>query len=113
MSLAWLLRRLLTVLYTLLVVSILVFGLTQVLPADAAVTLLGENATPEALAAVRLRLGLDAPAWLQYWHWLSGLLRGDFGTSMRTDQPVGPTMFIALGRSLMLGGCSLVLMLGT
>ena len=111
MSLAWLLRRLLTVLYTLLVVSILVFGLTQILPADAAVTLLGENATPEALAAVRQRLGLGDPAWLQYWHWLSGLLQGDFGTSMRTDQPVGPAMFTALGRSLMLGGCSLVLML--
>ncbi len=111
MSLAWLLRRLLTVLYTLLVVSILVFGLTQILPADAAVTLLGENATPEALAAVRQRLGLGDPAWLQYWHWLSGLLQGDFGTSMRTDQPVGPAMFTALGRSLMLGGCSLMLML--
>jgi peptide/nickel transport system permease protein len=110
-SLAWLLRRLLTVLYTLLVVSILVFGLTQILPADAAVTLLGENATPEALAAVRQRLGLGDPAWLQYWHWLSGLLQGDFGTSMRTDQPVGPAMFTALGRSLMLGGCSLMLML--
>jgi len=110
-SLAWLLRRLLTVLYTLLVVSILVFGLTQILPADAVVTLLGENATPEALAAVRQRLGLGDPAWLQYWHWLSGLLQGDFGTSMRTDQPVGPAMFTALGRSLMLGGCSLMLML--
>ena len=111
MSLAWLLRRLLTVFYTMIVVSILVFGLTQILPADAAVTLLGENATPEALAAVRQRLGLGDPAWLQYWHWLSGLLQGDFGTSMRTDQPVGPTMFTALGRSLMLGGCSLLLML--
>ncbi|HYR67618.1 MAG TPA: ABC transporter permease [Reyranella sp.] len=111
MSMAWLLRRLLTVLYTLLVVSILVFGLTQILPADAAVTLLGENATPEALAAVRQRLGLGDPAWLQYWHWLSALLQGDFGTSMRTDQPVGPAMFTALGRSLMLGGCSLLLML--
>jgi peptide/nickel transport system permease protein len=110
-SLAWLLRRLLTVLYTLIVVSILVFGLTQILPADAAVTLLGENATPDALAAVRQRLGLYDPAWLQYWHWLSGLLQGDFGTSMRTDQPVGPAMFVALGRSLMLGGCSLLLML--
>ena len=111
MSIAWLLRRLLTVLYTLLVVSIVVFGLTQLLPADAAVTLLGENATPEALAAVRLRLGLNDPAWLQYWHWLSGLLRGDFGTSMRTDQPVGPTMFIALSRSLLLGGLSIMVML--
>jgi peptide/nickel transport system permease protein len=110
-SIVWLLRRLLTVLYTLLVVSIVVFGLTQLLPADAAVTLLGENATPEALAAVRLRLGLNDPAWLQYWHWLSGLLRGDFGISMRTDQPVGPTMFIALSRSLLLGGLSIMVML--
>ena len=58
-------------LYTLLVVSLLVFGITQILPADAAVTLLGENATPEALAAVRAKLGLGDPAWLQYWHWLS------------------------------------------
>jgi len=108
---AWLLRRLVTVLYTLLVVSILVFGLTQVLPADAAVTLLGENATPAALEAVRQRLGLGDPAWLQYWHWLSGLLQGDFGSSMRTSQPVAPVMFTALGRSLMLGFASLILML--
>jgi peptide/nickel transport system permease protein len=110
-SLGWLLRRLATVVYTLFVVSLVVFGLTQLLPADAAVTLLGENATPQALAAVRERLGLGDPAWLQYWHWLGGLLRGDFGTSMRTDQPVGPAMFTALSRSLLLGGCSLLLML--
>jgi peptide/nickel transport system permease protein len=110
-SFGWLLRRLTTVVYTLFIVSLVVFGLTQVLPADAAVTLLGENATPQALAAVRERLGLGDPAWLQYWHWLSALLRGDFGVSMRTDQPVGPAMFTALGRSLLLGGCSLALML--
>ena len=111
MSFTWLLRRLLTVLYTLLVVSILVFGLTQILPADAAVSLLGENATPAALAALRVKLGLNDPAWLQYWHWLSALLRGDFGTSMRTSQPVGPAMVTALGRSLMVGGAALVLTL--
>lgn len=111
MSLSWLLRRLVTVAYTLLVVSMLVFGLTQILPADAAVTLLGENATPEALAAVRERLGLGDPFWLQYWRWLSALLQGDFGTSMRTSQPVGPAMFTALGRSLLLGGFSLAVML--
>ena len=111
MSLRWLFLRLLTVAYTLLVVSIVVFGLTQILPADAAVTLLGENATPEALAAVRTRLGLSDPAWLQYWHWLSALLQGDFGTSMRTNQPVAPAMLTALGRSLLLGLSSLVLML--
>src|ERR1700693_6326233 len=107
MTIRWLFLRLLTVLYTLLVVSILVFGLTQILPADAAVTLLGVNATPAALAAGRERLGVVDPAEREYWHWLRGLLQGDFGASMRTSQPVGPAMVTALGRSLLLGGASL------
>jgi peptide/nickel transport system permease protein len=110
-SLAWLFRRLLLTLYTIFVVSILVFGITQALPADAAVTLLGENATPEALAAVRLRLGLGDPLWLQYGHWVGHVLTGDFGVSMRTGQPVGPEMFAALGRSLLLAVCSIAVML--
>ncbi len=111
MSARWLLRRLLLVFYTLLVVSILVFAITQVLPADAAVTLLGENASVEALAAVRSRLGLNDPVWLQFWHWIAGVAQGNLGVSMRTGQPVGPTMLIALSRSLLLAVCSIGLML--
>src|SRR3954470_5281300 len=111
MTPAWLLRRCLLILYTLLVVSLLVFGITQVLPADAAVTLLGENATPEALAAVRERLGLGDPAYVQYGRWVAGVLHGDFGTSLRTGQPVGPAMMLALGRSLTLAAFALALML--
>ncbi len=111
MSASWLVRRCLLVLYTLLVVSIVVFAITQVLPADAAVTLLGENATPEALAAVRAKLGLDDAVLLQYWHWFSHLVHGDFGISMRTGQPVGPAMFLALSRSLILAFCAIILML--
>lgn len=111
MTASYLLKRLLLVGYTLLIVSLLVFGITQLLPADAAVTLLGQNATPEALAAVRARLGLDAPAWLQYWHWLSAALHGDLGTSMRNGMPVAPTLLTALSRSLLLAVCALVLML--
>lgn len=111
MSASWFARRCLLIGYTLLIVSLLVFGITQVLPADAAVTLLGENATPAALAAVRVKLGLNDPVWLQYWHWLWHLLHGDFGISMRTGQPVGPAMLLALSRSLLLAGCALLLML--
>ena len=111
MSPLWLLRRLLLMAYTMLVVSILVFAITQVLPADAAVTLLGENATPAALAALRAKLGLADPVWLQFWHWISAVLRGNFGVSMRTGLPVGPTMFTALSRSLLLAACSIGLML--
>jgi len=108
---SYLLKRLLLMIYTLLVVSLLVFGITQLLPADAAVTLLGQNATPEALAAVRARLGLDAPAWLQYWHWLTQALQGNFGVSMRNGLAVGPTLLTALSRSLLLALCALLLML--
>jgi peptide/nickel transport system permease protein len=111
MSSAWLLRRLVLMAYTLLVVSVLVFGITQVLPADAAVTLLGENATPAALGALRIRLGLDAPVWLQFWRWLAAMAQGDFGTSMRTGEAVGPMLMLALSRSLLLAGLSLTLML--
>lgn len=111
MTASYLLKRLLLVGYTLLIVSLLVFGITQLLPADAAVTLLGQNATTEALAAVRARLGLDAPAWLQYWHWLSAALHGDLGTSMRNGMPVAPTLLTALSRSLLLAVCALLLML--
>jgi peptide/nickel transport system permease protein len=73
--------------------------------------LLGENATPEALAAVRDRLGLNDPIWLQYWHWLTAALTGDFGHSMRTGQPVAPMMLTALSRSLLLALLSILLML--
>lgn len=111
MTASYLLKRLLLMIYTLLVVSLLVFGITQLLPADAAVTLLGQNATPEALAAVRARLGLDAPAWMQYWHWLTQALQGNFGVSMRNGLAVGPTLLTALSRSLLLALCALLLML--
>ena len=58
MSPAYVLKRIALIGYTLLVVSLIVFAITQILPADAAVMLLGENATAEALAAVREKMGL-------------------------------------------------------
>lgn len=111
MSPAYALKRCGLIVYTLLVVSLIVFAITQVLPADAATMLLGENATAEALAAVRERLGLEAPMWLQYARWLGGVVQGDFGTSLRTGLPVAPLMMEALGRSLLLALLSILLML--
>lgn len=111
MSLTYIARRVALIFYTMLVVSLLVFAITQVLPADAAVMMLGQNATKAALAALRARMGLNDPVWLQYWHWLAGVLHGDFGTSMRTGQPVGPALLAALGRSLLLAGLSICLVL--
>lgn len=111
MSPAYVLKRIALIGYTLFVVSLIVFAITQILPADAAVMLLGENATADALAAVRVQLGLDAPVWLQYGRWLIGVLQGDFGISMRTGQPVGPVLVEALGRSLLLALFAILLML--
>ena len=101
MSPAYVFKRIALIGYTLFLVSLIVFAITQVLPADAAVMLLGENATAEALAAVREKLGLNASVWVQYSRWLANVLQGDFGISMRNSQPVGPAMFAALGRSLL------------
>ncbi len=111
MSPAYVVKRIALIGYTLLVVSLIVFAITQILPADAAVMLLGENATAEALAAVREKLGLNTSVWIQYGHWLANVLHGDFGISMRNGQPVGPAMFEALGRSLLLALLAIVLML--
>jgi peptide/nickel transport system permease protein len=110
-SFAWLLRRLLLMVYTVVIVSVLVFAITQALPADAAQTLLGENASPEALAAVRVRLGLNEPVWLQFAHWVARAATGHFGVSMRTGLPVAPEMLTALSRSLLLAAGALVVTL--
>ncbi len=63
------------------VVSILIFVLTQVLPGDAAQIRLGQNATPETLAALRKQMGLDLPLYVQYFTWIGNLLTGDMGIS--------------------------------
>jgi peptide/nickel transport system permease protein len=73
---------------TLLVVSIVVFGLTQALPSDPARAILGRDATPESLEAKRVELGFDRPAVAQYTDWLGGLLSGDPGNSYVNGEPI-------------------------
>src|SRR4051794_41930923 len=84
----FLIRRVLLGLLTLFLVSIVVFGATQVLPSDPARAILGRNATPEALAALRKQLNLGQPVTQQYFHWLGGIVRGDLGTSLAAREPV-------------------------
>ena len=111
MSANYIIKRIFFMFYTIFIVTIIVFFITQVLPGDAAVTRLGENATKTALAALRARMGLEDPIWVQYGHWLFGVVTGDFGISFRTGQPVGPMIFKALSRSLLLGSLALFLAL--
>lgn len=111
MSISYILKRIALIFYTLFIVSVLVFSITQILPADAAVMMLGEHATQSALDTLRAQMGLNDPVWQQYLRWVGGVVTGDFGTSLRTSQPVGPALFSALGTSLTLAALSLVFML--
>lgn len=85
---AYLLRRLLILLATLLAASLVVFAVLQVLPGDPAAIILGTGARPDTLAALRHQLGLDAPLALRYLHWLGGLLTGNLGVSYTYSVPV-------------------------
>lgn len=88
---------------TLLVVSIIIFGAVELLPGDVAQQVLGQAATEETVAALREELGLNKPAPVRYWEWLTGALQGDFGTSLANNRSVaeqlGPrfanTLFLA------------------
>jgi len=73
---------------TLLAVSILIFAATEILPGDVASAVLGQGATPETLAAFRLELGLDRPAYVRYFEWLFGALRGDLGASLTNKRDI-------------------------
>jgi peptide/nickel transport system permease protein len=84
----FLLRRILLGLLILLLVSVVVFAATQALPGNAARAILGRNATPERLAALTRQLHLNQSAVSQYFHWLGGVITGNFGTSAATEQPV-------------------------
>lgn len=89
-------------LLSLLAVSVVVFAVTAVLPGDAAQEQLGQEATPEALAALRAQMGLDVPAHQRYLSWLGGLANGDLGTSSTTQLPVTQLIGARLPNSLLL-----------
>lgn len=74
--------------FSVVVVSVIVYASTLVLPGDAAQAILGQQATPERLALLREQLGLDKSAWAGFVDWFTGVLRGDLGISLSTRQPV-------------------------
>lgn len=84
----YLLRRLVLTIPVLLGVATLVFALIHLVPGDPAQAMLGEGASPDDVAELRHRLGLDRPLPVQYAAFLAGLAKGDLGVSLRTDRPV-------------------------
>lgn len=97
-----LLQRLGIALVSLLAVSVIVFAITSVLPGDAAQEQLGQDATAEAVAALRTQMGLDVPAPERYLRWLGGLVQGDLGTSAASRIPVSELVGSRLPNSLLL-----------
>ncbi len=96
--------RLLQVIPTILLVTVLVFGLQQLMPGDPALVLAGEEgANPQVLAQIRAELWLDRPLPVQYVHWLGGLVHGDLGYSWRIRQPVASLVVQKLPVTLQLG----------
>jgi peptide/nickel transport system permease protein len=81
-------RRILYLLPVLVAVSLLTFLIASLLPGDLAYVILGDQATPEKVAALRHDMGLDQPVWWRYLSWLGQVLQGDFGRSFRTGQTV-------------------------
>jgi peptide/nickel transport system permease protein len=101
---AFLLRRLLGLIGVLLGMSVLIFGIIHILPGNVAYAILGEFATPAAVAQLEAKLGLNDPLPMQYWRWLDAMLHGDFGMSIVMSRPAGPLIAEALGRSALLAG---------
>lgn len=99
---------------SLLAASILVFVVANILPGDVAAVMLGTSATPEAIAGLREHLGLNQPAPLRYLLWLSGMLHGDFGTSLLSNTEVGPVIAqkMAVSAPLAVGAVLVSLLVG-
>lgn len=90
----------------LLAISVLIFAGTEMLPGDVAQSILGQSATPEALANLRADMGLDKPALERYFSWLGGILQGDLGTSLSSGRDIVDMIGGRLGNTLFLAMCT-------
>lgn len=101
--------RFLSLAISLLVASVIIFTLIEIVPGDPATYMLGINATPEAVAALRSEMGLDQPVVARYTSWVCGMLTGDFGTSYTYKAPVAQMVADRIWVSLPLAAYALAL----
>jgi peptide/nickel transport system permease protein len=86
--LAFVIQRLLSTVLVMALVGVFIFLLLHMSPGDPAAIIAGDNATPEQIAAIRNKLGLDDPLWVQFWRWAVAVLHGDLGISIFSNVPV-------------------------
>lgn len=104
----FLFKRLITLIATLVGTSIVVFAVLEILPGNAAQIIMGPDASPEAVAALAQKLGLDRPAAARYWEWITGMLHGDLGLSYAYSTPVGELVLERLALTVPLAVMAMV-----
>jgi peptide/nickel transport system permease protein len=109
--LQYFLKRLAAIIPTVFFVTIIIFGLQQLLPGDAASVLAGENQDPEVIAYLQKKMHLDEPLPMRYAYWISGVFHGDLGESMRIQQPVLDLLKEKLPVTLQLAAMAMVIAL--
>ncbi len=109
--LVFLTRRLLQIIPTLILVSMLIFGLQQLLPGDPALTMAGEERDPIVLQQIREQYRLNEPIPVQYFYWMKGVLSGNLGESMRLKSSVSSLVAEKLPVTLQLAGMALLIAL--
>jgi peptide/nickel transport system permease protein len=110
--LAFLTQRLLQIIPTLILVSMLIFGLQQLLPGDPALIMAGEERDPKVLAEIREQYRLNEPIPVQYFYWMKGVLSGNLGESMRLKSSVASLVAEKLPVTLQLAGMAIIVALG-
>ena len=110
--LAFLIRRLLQIIPTVILVSMLIFGLQQLLPGDPALIMAGEERDPKVLAEIRQQYRLDQPIPVQYFYWVKGVLSGNLGESMRLKASVGSLVRQKLPVTLQLAAMAFLIAIG-
>ena len=110
--LAFLTQRLLQIIPTLIIVSMLIFGLQQLLPGDPALIMAGEERDPKVLAEIREQYKLDQPIPVQYLYWVKGVLSGNLGESMRLKSAVSSLVAEKLPVTLQLAFMALLIAIG-
>jgi peptide/nickel transport system permease protein len=109
--LQYFLKRLAAIIPTIFFVTIIIFGLQQLLPGDPAVILAGENQDPEVIAYLRDKMHLDEPFPVRYGYWIAGVFQGDLGESLRIQEPVLGLIKDKLPVTLQLAGMAMVIAL--
>lgn len=104
-------KRLLQLIPTLFFVSIIIFSLQQLLPGDPALVMAGEERDPAVIEEIRRQYHLDQPLPMQYAHWLSGIMHGDLGISLRIKQPVLELVLQKLPVTIQLASMAIIIAL--